>query len=158
MAQVLFGDIRRGYDPELYEGGDFVIEDEDLALDGGLQTAVIISLLTDARAAVYDELPGKSINRRGWWGDSLSADEPIGSKLWLCMREKQTQASMVKIKGYAERALRWMVEDGVCSSVSVAVRNPDLYRCLLDIELVEPDKKTKHKYSLNWIYERQEGN
>ena len=82
------------------EHGDFdlVIEDGDLLGDDGLMTAVTISVFTDRLARDDDPLPesmpGQVSDRQGWWGDLMRLDgraAPIGSRLWLLNREKETQ-------------------------------------------------------------------
>ena len=55
-----------------------------LILDDDLGEAVLISLFTDRQAAVTDELPPGSANRRGWWADCLdNKNEKIGCRQWL---------------------------------------------------------------------------
>ena len=54
-----------------------------------LQTAILISLFTDAQASPDDMIQDGSGDPRGWWGD-LGSSKPIGSKLWLLGRAKQT--------------------------------------------------------------------
>lgn len=156
MAGVLFGDIKRQWDSSEMHG-DFAVVDGDLVLDGGLESSVVISLMTDKRAEVYDELPdAKSTDRRGWWGDTLSNNEKIGSKLWLLFREKQMRQVMLRAHDYATAALNWMLQDKVAESVKVSVSNPDLYNIRIDVDITEPKTKNKSKYALNWMYHRLE--
>lgn len=83
-----------------------------------LKTAAMISLFTWRRARADDVLPDASAGRKGWWGDAITR-RPIGSRLWLLQREKQTRVVVQRAKEYAEEALAWLVEDGVCKSVEV---------------------------------------
>ena len=101
--------------------GDFVVAGNDLAVDQGLETAVIVSLFTDARAPDGSDLPDGSDDRRGWWGDSVSNDEndTTGSLLWLLNREKQTTQVLRRAEQYAKEALQWMLDDKVASDVTV---------------------------------------
>jgi phage gp46-like protein len=100
---------------------DWQIAAPGLAEEDGLETAVIISLFTDRRAAADDILPTGD-NRRGWWGDALAEidGDLIGSRLWILSREKQLPAVVGRAREYAEEALRWLVVDGVASAVAVA--------------------------------------
>jgi len=103
-----------------------------LAEDGGLETAVIISLFTDRRARPDDELPDAGGSKRGWWGDMVPAtvggepvdDDRIGSRLWLLGREKQMPVVLVRAKEYATEALQWLIEDGIAARVEVETSVP----------------------------------
>ncbi|TCS37493.1 phage gp46-like protein [Paucimonas lemoignei] len=83
-----------------------------------LKTAALISLFTWRRARPDDVLPDPSMRRKGCWIDAITRRE-MGSRLWLLQREKQTRVVVLRAKEYAEEALAWLVEDGVCSSVEV---------------------------------------
>ncbi|SFG29428.1 Mu-like prophage protein gp46 [Duganella sp. CF458] len=83
-----------------------------------LKTAALISLFTWRRARADDTLPDAAGGRKGWWGDAITR-RPIGSRLWLLQREKQTRIVVQRAKEYADEALAWLVEDKVCSSIEV---------------------------------------
>lgn len=100
-----------------------------LVQEDGLESAVLISLLTDRRAHDDDRLPDGEItpdqmpqDKRGWVGDSLGpVNEFIGSRLWLLKREKQTEETRRRAKEYCEEALQWMIDDGHAASIDVRV-------------------------------------
>jgi len=117
-------DIKISWDNVLMEGDIFFDEDtQDLEKDGGLETAVIISLFTDRKANEDDELPDpNNPDRRGWWGDLVAPEvegDRIGSRLWLLERSKTTEEVIVKAKKYAEEALQWLIDDQVAVKVEV---------------------------------------
>lgn len=104
----------------------------DIATDGALQTALLISLFTDRLANADDDLPDNSGDRRGWWGD-LAVEPPadgtvdlIGSRLWLLSRAKQTTQTAIAAQGYVAEALQWMIDDGVAADVAATVTFPAL--------------------------------
>jgi phage gp46-like protein len=109
-------DIKIKFD-ELTQEFDFKYNNGDLLREEGLETAVLISLFTDRRANDDDELinPGEY---RGWWGDELSEDDQIGSRLWL-VKQKATQRNVILAKEYIIEALQWMIDDGVVSKIDV---------------------------------------
>lgn len=88
-------------------------------IDDDLARSIIISLFSWHRAGKDDALPG--ISREGWWADTFSDNDQIGSKLWLLSREKLTPEVLRRAKTYAEDALMWMVDDRVASRVEVTV-------------------------------------
>ncbi|MDR1656123.1 MAG: phage GP46 family protein [Deltaproteobacteria bacterium] len=94
--------------------------DDDLSLDDGLNTAILVSLFSDRRAEPADELPDPGSSRRGWWGDALAdGRDRLGSRLWLLTRRKQTPETRQLFIEYTKEALSWLVEDGVASTVEV---------------------------------------
>ncbi len=101
----------------------------DLEGDAGLLTAVIISLFTDARARDDDPLPDERVgvpsDRRGWWGDHVSAPaaggaqarpQSLGSRLWLLWREKDLDVVVARAQAYAEEALAWLTAEGAATA------------------------------------------
>lgn len=96
---------------------DLLMVAGDLQLDEGLRTALIVSLLSDRRADPDDVLPIGETDRRGWAGDLLEADpaDRIGSKLWLLIPGKQTEATRLKIETAAREAIDWIERDGVAA-------------------------------------------
>jgi len=115
-------DIKLIWDNDTQEADiDFI--DEDLLREGGLESAVIMSLFTDRRAKEDDTLDDKN-DLRGWWADRLDVDandDKIGSRIWLLERSKTTNQTIVKLKEYILEALDWMVEDGVAMKVDAEV-------------------------------------
>jgi phage gp46-like protein len=105
--------------------GDLMLSGADLAGDGGLRTAVAISLLTDRTAEATDS-PGEPWDgdRRGWWGDMPIGDAdrrgPLGSRLWLLRRAPRTQATLRQAEGYGREALRWLLRDGVAVRLDIS--------------------------------------
>ena len=107
------------HDPAQPPRFDWAIKDHDLAPDDGLETAIILSLFTDRRAREDDPLPDGSDDRRGWWADAWAGQDPIGSRLWLLEREKDTREVVNRARDYAEEALQWLVEDGIAERIEV---------------------------------------
>ncbi len=125
-----------------------------LAIEYGLQTAVIMSLFTDRWAEPGDLIPDGSGDRRGFWGDAIADVEgdQIGSRLWLLDREKQTPQTLNRAREYAEEALQWMIEDGVAESVNVAAEWVRTGMLSLSIEIVRPDSNSE-SYRFDNIWE-----
>lgn len=133
------------------ESFDISVVRNDLLLDEGLQTAIVISLFTDKRCRV-EELPSAETDRAGWWGDmfaDLEGDQ-IGSKLWLLRREKQLPATLVRYEEYARESLQWLIDDGIATAVSVTASYPETGRVDLVIAIQRPQGAVSFKYSLSW--------
>lgn len=92
----------------------FFTAGEGMISGSDLVTAVLISLFTDAAADPDDVIPDGSGDARGWWG------APIGSKLWLRGRSKQTPLTLELVKNDIRQALQWMIDDDVVAKIDVA--------------------------------------
>jgi phage gp46-like protein len=98
------------------------LDGADLQSDASLTTAVLISVFTDQTAApddiIPDAPPGQPGDPRGWWGDE-GATYPIGSRLWLYGRAKQTEATLNGVQDAIQSSLQWLVDDKVAAAVTV---------------------------------------
>lgn len=99
--------------------GDLELDGKDLRTGDDLMTAVTVSLFTDRRAADDDQLLDGSRDRRGWWGDT--ADQQIGSRIWLLERSKRTQPTLQLAQAYIAEALQWLIDDGVVARFDIDV-------------------------------------
>ncbi len=118
---------------------DLVIENGDLKADNGFETAVLMSLFSDAFVELED-LPEGETDPRGWWGDALSepVTDEIGSKLWLFDRSKILENTESGLETFAKEALKWMLEDGIAATVSAVATRIDKERIDLSIVIVKP--------------------
>lgn len=133
-------------------GAEWLLQPPGLAGDDGLDTAVILSLFTDARARAGDALPAPD-DVRGWWGDAFAtrSGDRFGSRLWMLGRRKQLPEVLAEAKGYAEEALAWLIEDGVASSVSVEAFIPRDEMLGLAVTLTRPDgQPVRYRFEALW--------
>jgi phage gp46-like protein len=114
-------DVRTAWSPDTAPcRGDWLIDPPGLATDRDLETAVILSLFTDALAREDDVIPDLTDDRRGWWGNWESPEAlELGSRLWLLSREKSTEETRRRAEEYAAEALAWLLTDGVAARVDV---------------------------------------
>lgn len=135
-------------------GGRFDVRvvSNDLEQDEGLETAIIISLFCDRRVSA-EELPPEEQSRRGWWGDVADDKDLIGSKLWLLRREKITPETLRRAKEYSEEALKWLLDDGVASSVVVTVERGGLYQINIGIAITQPNENIARRFAYVWAAE-----
>ncbi|MBU9359549.1 phage GP46 family protein [Burkholderia multivorans] len=98
--------------------GDWEFVAPALVTGNDLSSAVLISIFTDRMANRDDLIPDGTDDPRGWWGD-IGEDKPIGSRLWLLDRSKQTQEVLNNARDYIFEALQWLVDDGVVASIDV---------------------------------------
>lgn len=133
-------DLALMWNPDRGEA-DLVLQGAVLVTNGGLHSAVLISLFTDRRAAVDDRLPAPSADRRGWWGDvaSAKAGDQLGSKLWLLSREKELTSVLRSAEDAARAALAWLKDDGIAGEIVAVATNPLRGVLALNITISRPD-------------------
>lgn len=132
-------------------GGDLVIDGADALAEDGLETAVLLSLRLDQRADEDDGIP-LDADPRGWWGDTFAdvAGDQVGSKLWLLGRSKQLASVAQAAQSYAQAALKWLLDDGVASSV-VVTADWGGGVLLLSVAIQRPDKAPfNRQYQFVW--------
>lgn len=112
-----------------------------------LSRAVVISLFTWQRASQSDEVDNDQ--RMGWWGDTFAKNkgDKIGSKLWLLLRQKITEETLNRAQEYAYDALNWLIDDGICSDITVDVERDedDPNRINLSVLLTTPTNQLTYK-------------
>lgn len=126
---------------QLFLNGAVVTSD----MADNLSRAVVISLFTWRRADDSDDYDHE-LGKQGWWGDSLNEDE-IGSKLWQLLRSKISSETLLRAQEMADDALQWLVEDGICTDVSVSVeRDSNDPNCInLSVILEQEHGKTSYE-------------
>lgn len=135
---------------------DLALAGTDLAMDNGLETAVIVSLFTDAPADPGDDIPDGTGDRRGWWGDmpvdaaaqNGTTPDVTGSKLWLLARAVLNPETLARAEKYAKDALAWMIRDGVAGKVTATAISPQLGWLTLAIDIYQTGGKSS--FSLAW--------
>jgi len=150
-------DLMLNWNVDLMQG-DLVIDNGDLKHDGGLESAVRISLFTDRKANDDDELLDPDFpDKQGWWGDLVSPEvenDKIGSRLWLLKRAKTDEETLTRAKEYAEESLVWMIEDNVASNIIVeAERNEHSKNAwlVLKIQILKTDGEVLNlRYEVQW--------
>jgi len=129
---------------------DLKIANGDLTGDNGLETAILISLFTDRRVS-DEELPQLEKDKRGWWGDMFSEvdQDQIGSRLWLINREKRTLETLRRAEEYSKESLKWLIDDGVASSITtVAIYDTNKF-LQLAIDITRPSGRTS-RFQVLW--------
>lgn len=125
---------------------DIVLRDLDIAAHDGLETAILMSLLTDARAQDDDQIIND--DRRGWWGDYLE-NQSIGSRLWLLRRAKITDKTVQKVQEYVFEALKWLLDDGGARKVETNAARVGYDRIDIEIKVFAPNGAV-HKFDHIW--------
>lgn len=141
---------------ELFDGViDMALTVGDIVEDDGLETAVLISLFSDARATEdMIEAIDRDGDLRGWWADLEGADR-TGSKLWTIRRAKQLQSVLARARGYASESLQWLIDDRVADRVDVETSYPSRGWMRLDISIYRPGSSNPVSYRFNYEWAAQ---
>ena len=112
-----------------------------------LETAIILSLFTDA-AAAPDFAPPDG-DPRGWWATAYSGTE-IGSRLWQLERGVVSPATLALAIGTAQAALKWLIDSNVAATITV---NGEWQGAMLAlaIKLIQPDG-TVRQFNYGWAW------
>lgn len=131
-------------------GGSFFalsLANNDIQTDDGLETAIALSLFTHKRVTA-EEKPEGVAGRGGFWGDQFLA-APMGSKLWLLDRSKETPEILNLAEQYADEAIAWVVDDGLASRASVSATF-DKGAIVLSVSIERGEDSQIFKFSENW--------
>lgn len=128
---------------------DFVIEGNEFASAGGFETAIPVSLFTDARAPAA--LVSEPQYRRGWIGNLLTAAtmRQLGSILWVLDQSRITQERLNVARLAAQDAFQWMVDDGVALGVKIDVQRNSVIGIIVFIEITDTSNVVS-RYQTLW--------
>ena len=124
----------------------------DIAADDGLETSVLISLFSDARATQdMIAIEDRDGDLRGFWGD-VDTQENTGSLLWTIKRAKQMTKTLADAREYCQKALAWMVEDKVADKVVVTVEYTQRgwMAIQVDIYRTRSNNPVTYRYNYEW--------
>lgn len=128
---------------------DLVIEGNEFASAGGFETAIPVSLFTDARAPAA--LVAEPQNRRGWIGNLMTAStmRQLGSILWALDQTRITQETLNIARLEAQSALQWMVDDGVALGVLADVTRASQGSIVITIQITDTSNVVS-RYQTLW--------
>ena len=92
-------------------------EDGDIKTAQALDTAILMSILAEVRAAA-SEMP-QSHRRRGWIGNESTDGIEMGSKMWLFEQARITGSNLAELGVIINNGLKWLVEQDTAISTSV---------------------------------------
>lgn len=140
-------DMRFLFDTQTLQA-DMVLAGGDLQPDTTLESAVIHSLFTNARATADDLERFGGSDPRGYWGDSVARQQfqpdSWGSRLWLLSREKQTDETLSRADEFARECLAWLTLDRVAQSVAVQTAYPAQGLLAIAIEITRGQFPDRH--------------
>lgn len=133
---------------------DWVIADGDLDTSDDLETAVLLSLFTDARAPDGTVPPDGTTDLRGCWMDYYEGWS-MGSLLWTIEGSKKVGNSLLThARTICEQALQWLIDDGVVGKVAVTTSWLTGASLNIGIVLTAPDGADR-SFQYAWAWKDQ---
>ena len=126
--------------------GDIARDGSRFAEDGGLESAVLMSLFLDRRANPDDEIPDGSEDPRGYWADF---EDRWGSRLWLLRRAVLSDETVSRAREYALEGLDWLTTSGVASAVRVETEAQGLETLAIGVE-IDDQKGGTRRFDFAW--------
>ena len=110
-------------------------------MDAGIENAALISLCT----------------RPGWWGNQyLDKEFRVGDSTFDEVTEGAIlRSTFVTAENEAKRALEWMIDEGIASSIDASVTNKSSIEIDAEVTINRPDGTTEdialRHYGDNWL-------
>ena len=128
---------------------DLDFDNGDLKLSNSLKNAVLLSLSCWSKDQDIHDVADLDPKIGGWWGNALETVE-IGSEIWKLFRQKLNDQTANDAKSAAEKALKWMIDDGVAKEISVSALVIGVVLGLL-VKIVKPDGTNEEfRWQVNW--------
>lgn len=119
MQDVL---IRKSGGNNFYE---IQVEDGNIQSVDGLESTIVVSLFTDARAP--ENIVSDAIRRRGWVGNILNENlQEIGSLLWLLDQSRLTTLDINEARIHALNSLQILIDRNIVNGISVEVTKTEI--------------------------------
>lgn len=133
--------------------GDLRAAGEAYLQTDGLETAIRLSLFTDARAREGDDLPegtgafGEDL--RGYWADPFLSSGAMGSRLWTLKRSALTSETRQRARDFVLEALAWLKSLGIASEIRVETEVADAGVLKIGIE-IQRESETPARFAYLW--------
>jgi phage gp46-like protein len=131
--------------------GDWALLGAQLQSGSDLATAVLISFFSDRAAKPGDVIPDGTGNRRGWPCND-DPQFPLGSRLWLLSRAKQTQKTLQDAQDYLQESVAWLIADLVVSrfDIQASWARPGMLSVVVTAFM--PDGTVQPLGTYNWVW------
>lgn len=123
--------------------------DGDLKKVDSFDTAIFMSLLTEKRADISEQVVPEL--RRGWWGNESNdvIDYEIGAKLWLLDQARNIQDVANTGVTYALDCLQWLLDDNYLKDI-IVTSTRTVSNITLNIKLIRDDNKVERLFYELW--------
>tara|TARA_R110002096_G_scaffold50015_1_gene131723 strand:- start:3460 stop:3903 length:444 start_codon:yes stop_codon:yes gene_type:complete len=123
---------------------DIAMENGDCKKVEGLETSIIVSVLSNQRASETEIQ--ESYYRSGWWGN-LFSDYENGSKIWLLSQSSINNNTKNLLNEYINKCLNWLIIDGYLDKLDINVIQVD-NNLVFTIKIIRYEKEDIRQFNL----------
>ena len=123
---------------------DIAMENGDCKKVEGLETSIIVSVLSNQRASETEIQ--ESYYRSGWWGN-LFSDYENGSKIWLLSQSSINNNTKNLLNEYINTCLNWLIIDGYLDKLDINVIQVD-NNLVFTIKIIRYEKENIRQFNL----------
>lgn len=120
--------------------GDLSLKDGRLVVADDLNTLVLTSQFSDARAAEEDPVDPLNPETRGFWGETLAAinGRRWGSKYWIYRRAILNNETVNGVDNTGNACVQHLKDNGVVETITVETERQGVDRIAQQITYTEP--------------------
>ena len=130
------------------DGGELAMQGGVLALTGGFESAVYLSLFGGNR-----DDDGREQNRMNWWGN-LSESNPArqyrSETQYLILRLNPTSGNLLRIEDAMRADLGWFLTENIVSDLETGARIPRKDELQLNVVLFAEGDEQSFSFTENW--------
>lgn len=130
------------------DDGDIVLTNGVILMDGGLQTAVYLSLFGG-----NEEDEGLQGSKKTWWGN---LEEEIPSRKYVSRTQNiisklpATTSNLLKLEDAVKSDLQWLLDEKVATAIDVFISIPKINKVDIIINIIGIDLEERLTFSENW--------
>ncbi len=133
--------------------GDWQLQGAMLETGSDLATSVLNSFFSDRAAQPGDVIPDGSSDPRGWPCED-DAEFPLGSRMWLLSRAKQTQKVLQDAQAYLAESVQWLIADGVVARFDITTVWAAPGRLAATAIAYKPDGTSQPLGTYSWVWKQ----
>lgn len=130
------------------KNGQFIVEDD-------LNTLVLTSQFSDARAETDDPVDPLRPEKRGYWGEFLMAinGRRWGSKYWLFIRNTVNSETVNSINVTGKSSVQHLKDNGIVETITVETERQGIDRIAQQITYKEPEAETATRVTFRNLWD-----
>ena len=139
------------------DGGEISVKNGEPVMDGGLQTAMYLSLFGDF---IDEKIKSKlEIAKKEWWGNEyLDEVEQLKSEFYSFIKGKpKSVQNILKAEELAKKDLQWFIDTDIADEIVVDITSNDIQKIIMDVKiLADGETIEENEFEINWGFEKND--